>query len=75
MPWLTWQRLSRATGLTVVITVLSAMLAGARLDEAVTLVLLAIAAGLLGLPAGYALVLQRSGNTPGGGGPPSGGST
>jgi len=32
------------------------MLAGAMLDQAITLTLLAIAAGLLGLPGGYALI-------------------
>jgi uncharacterized membrane protein len=63
----TWQEVSRAVGLTIVLVLLIVFCIGffahVDLDRTITLAFLGIASGLIGLPSGWQLV-RRNGGPP-----------
>lgn len=59
----TWQQISRAAGLTIVIAVLVVYVAGLKRDTNVTLAFLAVATGLLGLPSAFQIVRRNGGSS------------
>ena len=57
--WPSWQELSHALGLVIIVLVAIVYAAGWQRDSAVTLALLALASGLVGAPAGWYLIKRN----------------